>query len=65
VSERDPADDELGRAAYEAYLTASGGVSMVSGDLLPPWDNIPSHRWTAWVTVGQTVRAYVLAAEAN
>jgi len=54
-------DEDLGRTAYEAYLTATGGVSLVSGESLPSWDNNADQFKTAWVTVGQAVRAYTLA----
>lgn len=40
--------DELGRAAYERYLHASGGKSLVSGAELPGFDALSDAIKAAW-----------------
>lgn len=45
----------LAREAYEAYCSAAGGKSLVTGDPLPSWEMLPEkiqHAWlmsAAWV----------------
>lgn len=41
--------DAPGRAAYERYLAASGGKSLVSGAELPGWDALPAAIRDAWM----------------
>jgi hypothetical protein len=52
-------DDRLGKLAYDAYCTQTGGVSLVSGETLPPWDGLTGALQTAWITVGRAVEAHV------
>jgi len=44
-----------GRIAYEAYRTFSDGKSLVSGQVLPVWDILPSKLKEAWEAAAQAV----------
>jgi hypothetical protein len=46
----------LGQAAYEAYLAASGGKSLVSGEALPTWDALTDAIRSAWEAAGKAAR---------
>lgn len=48
----------LGRLAYEAYLEACGGRSLVSGDELPEWDDQSPEIKAAWDHVGDAVLSW-------
>ena len=37
-----------GQASYEGYCAKSGGVSLVSGDRLPAWDELSQDIKDAW-----------------
>jgi hypothetical protein len=50
---------QLGKIAYEAYANKAGGRSLVSGDNLPPWDNLPESIQEAWEAGAQAVRMYL------
>lgn len=52
-------DDKLGKLAYDAYCTQTGGVSLVSGETLPPWDGLTAALQTAWISAARTVEANV------
>jgi hypothetical protein len=52
-------DEHLGKLAYDAYATQTGGVSLVSGQLLPPWSELNSALRTAWIAAARTVEAHV------
>lgn len=45
----------LGQVAYEAYLEASGGRSLVSGTQLPTWERQAEVIRKAWEHVADTV----------
>jgi len=45
----------LGQVAYEAYLEASGGRSLVSGAALPTWNEQAKEIREAWEHVADTV----------
>jgi hypothetical protein len=45
----------LGRIAYDAYLEASAGRSLVSGAELPHWDEQSPELRRAWAHVGEVV----------
>lgn len=46
---------DTARIAYEAYARSTGGKSLVSGDALPAWDDLPQAiRW-AWDAAAQAV----------
>lgn len=49
--------DELGRIAYETYCAWSEGKSLVSGDDLPAWPDLPQSIRDAWIHAGDRVRA--------
>lgn len=50
-------DQFLGRTAYEAYVTQTGGVSLVSGEQLPLWEDLDDSMQTAWIAAARTVLA--------
>lgn len=50
-------DDQLGRTAYEAYATQTGGKSLATGDDLPLWADLDSSMQTAWTAAARTVLA--------
>lgn len=53
-----PAEDErLGKIAYEAYATNTGGVSLATGDSLPAWDQLGDAYKTAWIAAAREVIA--------
>lgn len=45
-----------GKTAYEAYVEASGGVSLVSGSKLPLWEEQAEGIKAAWEHVARTLR---------
>jgi hypothetical protein len=47
--------ESYGRRAYKAYSWSAGGVSLVSGDPLPPWDELPPEIQRAWVAAASAV----------
>lgn len=49
-----------GQIAYEAYCRSTGGVSLVSGDKLPTWDDLPPKIQTAWREAGDRVANHVV-----
>lgn len=56
-------DDKLGKLAYDAYCTHSGGLSLVSGEPLPPWDGQTRPIQEAWISAARTVEAFVAGRE--
>jgi hypothetical protein len=44
-----------GQVAYEAYSVKTGGKSLVSGDRLPSWDDLPEQVQVAWEAAAQAV----------
>jgi hypothetical protein len=54
-------DDRLGRVAYEAYATNTGGKSLASGDDLPAWDQLADVYRTAWIATAREVIANMAA----
>lgn len=46
---------DFGKVAYEAYCKSSGGVSLVSGDKLPEFENLSDSIKTAWRASAQAV----------
>lgn len=53
-------DDKLGKMAYDAYATQTGGVSLKSGDILPPWDGLEGKYQTAWIAAARTIEAFCM-----
>lgn len=41
-------------------MDQTGGVSLVSGKVLPPWDGLEGKYQDAWITSARTVEAAVL-----
>lgn len=53
-----PAEDmRLGQLCYEGYLAQTGGVSLVSGQSLPPWDGLEPSLQIAWAAAALNVVA--------
>lgn len=51
--------DLLGRAAYLAYCTATDGRSAITGDVLPPWDQLMPELREAWRAVADGVQMVI------
>jgi hypothetical protein len=49
-------DTYLGRVAYEAYRNSSRGVSLVSGQELPNWEDQRDEIQSAWCAAAQAVQ---------
>ena len=45
----------VGNIAYSAYIKQSGGVSLISGDKLPPFENLKQPIKDAWAAAGIAV----------
>lgn len=56
----EPLTHALGRKAYNAYGTATGGLSAATGDELPPWDVLPTEVQNAWAAAAGAVCAEVV-----
>lgn len=54
-------DDYLGESCYNAYKRKSEGKSLVSGNTLPAWDNLPAVIRDAWNAAAAEVRRIVQA----
>jgi hypothetical protein len=48
-----------GQVAYEAYVSFSGGVSLVSGAALPSWAEVGAEIQMAWNMAAAAVVEYV------
>lgn len=48
----------FGKVAYDAYCASSGGVSLVSGAKLPPWEELSIEIRTAWEAAADAVRGH-------
>jgi hypothetical protein len=48
--------DSPGQVAYEAYHDVAGGVSLVSGDPLPAFAELPAAIRRAWEAAAEAVR---------
>ena len=53
-------DQKLGKLAYDAYCVQTGGVSLISGVSLPPWDGLQGRYQDAWISAARVVEANVL-----
>lgn len=49
-------EPDLGAIAYNAYRDTTGGVSLVTGDPLPGWDELPDPIRNAWDAAANAVR---------
>lgn len=49
-----------GKIAYEAYLKAVGGRSLITGDVLPVWEALHGDVRGAWESAAQAVADRVL-----
>lgn len=50
-----PADAVSGRRAYEAYVEAARGRSLVSGDPLPKWDDLDQAVRAGWAASARSI----------
>ena len=48
-------DPALGKVAYDAYCKYTGGVSLISGDKLPEFENLKESIQCAWHDAAQAV----------
>lgn len=46
----------FGDIAYEAYRQVADGKSLVTGALLPVWDELPERIREAWESAAEAVR---------
>lgn len=61
TTEVNPADTDvtdLGQVAYEAYCAASDGKSLISGEVLPGWDEQAPEIRAAWRAAGRAVQEH-------
>lgn len=49
----------LAKIAYDGYLSASGGKSLISGDKLPDFENLKQEIQDAWWAASEAVRVDV------
>lgn len=47
----------FGHIAYDAYVAAAGGVSLVSGQLLPAWSDLPQKIQATWEAAATAIRS--------
>lgn len=55
----------IGQIAYEAYCDRADGVSLVSGEQLPHWDDLSPVIAEAWEAAASAVARVVLAGSGN
>ena len=48
--------ETAGRVAYDAYRDAAGGRSLVTGDPLPSFEQLPPQIRAAWEVAAQAVK---------
>jgi len=48
--------DELAKVAYDAYCSCTGGVSVITGDKLPPFNAVPAAVHNAWCSAVNEVK---------
>ncbi len=46
---------DLGRIGYEAYLKRTGGISLASGQKLPPFEELNDQVRDAWIAAGSAI----------
>lgn len=49
-------EHDYARIAYDAYRDHTGGKSLVSGQPIPGWDELPEPIQQAWEAAGSAVR---------
>lgn len=49
----------LARAAYEGYIKQSGGKSLVTGDPLPPFDQLKPEIQEAWASAAGAIEGEI------
>ena len=50
------------RLAFEAYAATTNNRSLVTGDVLPPWNDLGSGVQEAWIAAADAVRAKIVRA---
>jgi hypothetical protein len=50
-----PVSDTPGQVCYEGYCGRSGGISLISGDQLPPWEDLDPRVKEAWMAAAGLV----------
>lgn len=48
----------LGRVGYDAYCRSAGGVSLVSGAKLPPWEELSDAIRCAWESAAESIAGF-------
>ncbi len=48
-------EEKVAKIAYEAYCRSTGGKSLVTGDTLPIWEDLPVDICVAWIESSQAV----------
>lgn len=56
LENRSATPEDWGQVGYDAYCMSTGGVSLVSGDTLPQWDQLPLEIRGAWINVAKVLR---------
>ena len=51
-----------GRIAFEAYAAATNNRSLITGDTLPPWNDLGNGVQEAWIAAAEAVRAKIVRA---
>jgi len=51
---------DLARAAYQGYCESTGGVSLISGSKLPPFEELAGPIQAAWVDAASKVACIAL-----
>lgn len=46
---------DLGETAYEAYYEASQGLSLITGEVLPLWEELTTNIKAAWIVAAKAV----------
>lgn len=55
----------LGQIAYEAYIESTGGKSLITGDTLPPYEQLNTDVQKAWEYAADAIAASVGRADAR
>lgn len=59
---REVVRETLGKIAYDSYCESTGGVSLVTGAVLPSWEMLPDDTQKAWRHSAIGVSGALLAA---
>ena len=54
-------DYTLAQIAYEGYVETTGGVSIITGHKLPPFENLDERIKDAWYNAAKAVREEIFS----